>query len=113
MTVTTIPREGLLVLALAGRFDTAGAPAVQQALDAHFHERPRAVILDLAGVEFISSAGIRVLLITAKEVAARQGVLALAGLRPYCRDVLASLPLAGGWKVFETLDQAETACARE
>jgi anti-anti-sigma factor len=113
MTVIPITRDGILVLTLTGRFDTAGAPAVQQALDAHFHERPKAVVLDLSGVEFISSAGIRVLLITAKEAAARKGVLALAGLRPYCRDLLASLPLAGGWKVFETLDQAESVCARE
>jgi len=41
--------------------------------------------MDLSGVDFISSAGIRVLLITLKEVQARKGALALVGLQDYCR----------------------------
>jgi len=110
MNVITIPKDGLLILTLNGRFDTFGAGPVQQALDAHFQEHPKAIIMDLAKVDFISSAGIRVLLITAKELEARKGILALVGLKPYCREVIRSIHITGILPQFDTLDQAEAFC---
>ncbi|MDD5678368.1 MAG: STAS domain-containing protein [Kiritimatiellae bacterium] len=110
MDIITTSKDGLLILALNGRFDTFGAGPVQQALDAHFQERPQAVILDMTNVDFISSAGIRVLLITAKEVEIRKGVLALVGLKPYCREVITSTHIAGMLSQFDTMDQAKAFC---
>lgn len=110
MNVITTSRDGLLILTLNGRFDTFGAAPVQQALDAHFQEHPKTIIMDLANVEFISSAGIRVLLITAKEVEARHGILALVGLRPYCRELIQTIHVAGALPQFDTVDQAEAFC---
>ena len=110
MNVTPILQDGILKLTLNGRFDTFGAGPVQQALDAHFQEHPQAIIMDLSGVDFISSAGIRVLLITAKEAEGRQGVLALVGLNPYCRELITTTHIAGMLSQFDTMDQAEAFC---
>gem|GEM_PF-1074632 len=110
MNVITTPKDGILILTINGRFDTFGAGPVQQALDAHFQERPKAIIMDLANVDFISSAGIRVLLITAKEAEARKGVLALVGLKPYCRELIQTIHIAGALPQFDTVDQAEAFC---
>ena len=112
MNIIITPKDGLLILALNGRFDTFGAAPVQRALDAHFQEHPKAIILDLTAVDFISSAGIRVLLITAKEVEARKGVLALVGLQPYCREVIVTTHIAGMLSQFDTMDQAEAFCRK-
>jgi anti-anti-sigma factor len=110
MNITTILKDGILKLALNGRLDTLGAAPVQQVLDAHFNEHPKFIIMDMANVDFISSAGIRVLLITAKEVEGRQGILALVGLHLYCRELIASTHIAGILSQFDTMDQAEAFC---
>ena len=110
MNIIPILKDGILILTLNGRFGTFGAGPVQQALDAHFQEHPKFIIMDLANVDFISSAGIRVLLITAKEVEARKGVLALVGLKPYCRELIQTIHIAGALPQFATVDQAEAFC---
>ena len=55
-------REGeKLTLAVVGRLDTTTAPELSAALDASL-EGVKELILDLGGLEYISSAGLRVLL---------------------------------------------------
>jgi len=110
MNITPILKDGILKMTLNGRFDTFGAGPVQQILDTYFNKHPRFVIMDMANVDFISSAGIRVLLITAKEVEGRQGVLALVGLNQYCRELITTTHIAGMLAQFDTMDQAEAFC---
>ena len=45
------------------------------------------LVLDLAGLDYVSSAGLRVLLKAAKEARAAGSRFALAGLRPAVREV--------------------------
>ena len=112
MNINITKKDGLLVLTLDGRFDTFGAGPVQQVLDAHFNEHPKFIIMDMSGVDFISSAGIRVLLITAKEVEGRKGVLALVGLNPYCRELITNTHIGGMLSQFDTMDQAQAFCKK-
>lgn len=112
MNITSTLKDGLFLLTLNGRLDTFGAGPVQATLDAHFQEHWKAIIMDLSNVDFISSAGIRVLLITAKEMEARHGILALAGLTPYCRELIRSIHVAGALPQFDTVDQAEDFCMK-
>jgi len=77
----------ILVAHLNGRLDAHGATVAQQALN--FARSPaRHLVLDLAAVPYLSSAGLRAFVLLHKECAARQGTLALAALQPYCREVL-------------------------
>ena len=110
MNITPALEDGILKLTLNGRFDTFGAGPVQHVLDTYFDRHPKFVIMDMSCVDFISSAGIRVLLITAKEVDARKGALALVGLNPYCREVITSTHIAGILSQFDAMDQAEAFC---
>lgn len=110
MNIIPALQDGILVLTIAGRFDTFGAGPVQKVLDTYFGQHPQFVIMDMAKVDFISSAGIRVLLITAKETQARRGRLALVGLTPYCREVIASTHITDCLTQFDTMDQALTFC---
>ncbi|MFA5043602.1 MAG: STAS domain-containing protein [Kiritimatiellia bacterium] len=110
MTITPILKDGILKLTLNGRFDTFGAGPVQQILDAHFNQHPKFIVMDMANVDFMSSAGIRVLLIAAKETEGRKGALALVGLNPYCRELIEQTHIAGILSQFDTIDQAESFC---
>ncbi len=81
-------REGdALILCLQGRLDSANAKAFEAALLAPVQAGEKLVVLDLAMLEYISSAGLRVILIAAKQQKARQARFALCGLRNEIREV--------------------------
>jgi len=68
---------------MAGRLDAAQAPGAQAFLD----KVQGIVTLDCSGLEYISSAGLGVLLKTQKRLLASAGKLRLAGLKPHLRDI--------------------------
>ena len=80
----TIDGKGPGVVALAGRLDAAESPRAQAALDA-VHG---IVNLDCTGLEYISSAGLGVLLKTQKRLLASGGKLRLAGVSRHLQDIL-------------------------
>ena len=61
------------VFALEGRLDTSTSPELEEALKASFEEAD-ALTLDLGKLEYISSAGLRVLLLTHKTMSAKGGL---------------------------------------
>ena len=67
----------------AGRLDAAQAPAAQAFLD----RTSGAVTLDCRALEYISSAGLGVLLKTQKRLMASKGKLRLAGVNRHLRDI--------------------------
>ena len=71
--------EGAVTLAvLRGKLDIAGTAAIDLKFNAAAGAR-RALIVDLSAVTFISSIGIRLLLIAGRTVAANGGKMALLG----------------------------------
>lgn len=69
---------------IAGRLDAAQCAAAQDFLD----RVQGAVILECSGLEYISSAGLGVLLKTQKRLLASSGALRLAGVSRHLRDIL-------------------------
>lgn len=66
MTINKIETsEKEVTLALAGRLDTNTAPSLEETI-AGLGEKVTALMLDMEGLEYISSAGLRVLLSTHK-----------------------------------------------
>ncbi|MDH4180652.1 MAG: STAS domain-containing protein [Betaproteobacteria bacterium] len=70
-------------VALRGRLDAAQAGSAQAALD----KLQGSVTLDLAALEYISSAGLGVLLKTQKRLMATGGKVRLAGVGAHLRDI--------------------------
>ena len=68
---------------LVGRLDAAQAPAAQVALDC----LQGVATLNCRGLDYISSAGLSVLLRTQKRLMASSGKLRLAGLKPHIQDI--------------------------
>ena len=82
LTVQTA-EDGRLVL--SGRLDASQAPAAQAALDA----TDGLVVLDCAALEYLSSAGLGVLLKTHKRLMTRGGKLRLVGVSRHVHDIFA------------------------
>ena len=82
------------VVIATGRLDAAQAPSAQAFLD----RVQGTVTLDLSGLDYISSAGLGVLLKTQKRLMVSGGRLRLAGVRPHLRDIFV---YSGFDKLFE------------
>ena len=79
----------VLVATAAGRIDFAGAQVLEGALaPALAPDGPvRGSVIDLAGVDYISSVGLRVLMVAAKTMRARKAVIAVASLQPVVAEI--------------------------
>lgn len=95
---------GILKVTLDGAFDIEGAGAVDMRFSIISGARDR-VIVDMSGVDFLASIGVRVLVKTAKGVG-RRGGLALYGVQEAPRKVLAS---TGADTLMHVVDSEEAA----
>src|SRR5512138_143245 len=97
MEITTRNRENATVIAVAGRIDTATAPALEQAINQEIDRQNRKILLNFAKVTYISSGGLRVLLATAKKLKNPGDRFALCCLSA---EVAKILKLAGFTSIF-------------
>lgn len=75
-----------VTLMLEGRLDTATSPNFEQSVRPHTESGTR-LIVDLAAVEYVSSAGLRVFLMAAKKLQKSGGKLVICGMTPAVREV--------------------------
>ena len=86
MEIATRTRNDVTVVTVAGSLDSNSSPKAQQALDAILANGARKVVIDLSGVDYISSAGLRVMLAMAKRLSGG-GALRPFGLNETVREV--------------------------
>lgn len=96
MDITENNRGGVLVITVSGRLDSSTAGQLEAVLPARVRDHG-AVIVSLADVPYVSSAGLRVLLIGAKAAKAAGNRLVITGLAPAVRDVF---DISGFSKIF-------------
>jgi anti-sigma B factor antagonist/stage II sporulation protein AA (anti-sigma F factor antagonist) len=90
MTCDRIVLGGALVMAPKDeRIDLSNADAFTNALLAALTQASGVMIVDLSRVDYISSAGLRSLMIALKAAKAEQKSLAVAALRPLTREIFA------------------------
>ncbi|GAB6039689.1 STAS domain-containing protein [Endothiovibrio diazotrophicus] len=104
------PTTGLCRIRLDGRLDALSAGSVQDALMALVDEGERRILVDLSTIAFLSSAGIRSLLIVHKELHRAGGELILLGAGELIRDVLQT---AGMTRLFTLIAAPDELIARQ
>lgn len=76
MKIEKTTQSGAIVLTLEGRLDTTTAPQLQEVLIPAFDEA-KEIQLDFANLAYVSSAGLRVLLMGQKTASAKSGKMTL------------------------------------
>jgi anti-anti-sigma factor len=99
----------VLVLAPGGRVDSVSSGQLEKALLKGLEAGPARLVVDFAGVEYISSAGLRVLLMLVKKLQGGGGRLVLCAMPESVRLVF---ELAGFLPLFEIEDSRAAAVAR-
>ena len=85
MTITKKVENETLCLALEGRLDTVTAPELEAELKKNL-DGVNALTLDFSKLEYISSAGLRVLL-SAHKIMSRMGGMTVTGVNEIVREV--------------------------
>jgi anti-anti-sigma factor len=106
MNVNTREENGYWVVRLEGRLDISNSTQFEQECMEWIGQGQRRFILDLGGLEYISSAGLRSILAATKKLKAQNGSLALCALSGLVEEVITVSGFDNILQVFPDLTQA-------
>ncbi len=96
MTIEIIKNAQETIIEIVGRLDTVTAPALDKTINEDIGDTKN-LILDLKGVEYISSAGLRVLLSAQKKM---QKIGSMK-VRNVCEEVMEVFEMTGFADIFD------------
>ena len=102
-----IEKKGnVLILKMKGRLDAISSPAAEKKVFECINNGETNLLLDFEGVDYLSSAGMRMLLSTTKKLKGLSGKLVLCSINNNVMDVL---KMSGFDHVLELCDDEESA----
>ena len=103
-------KEGdLVILALSGQLDSKTAPELEREVGKALGKTGKALLFDFSELEFVASAGLRIVIMVGKRLAADGGAIALCGLNPSVREVF---EISGFAKLFPILADRRAGLAK-
>jgi anti-anti-sigma factor len=108
MEVNTLTEKDVSIVSASGRIDSLTYELLLAALSDRIRTGAKSLVVDLGGVDYTSSAGLRALLIAQQEARRAGGDLRLAAVQT---NVLKVLKLSGFTSIFKIYDTVEAAVA--
>jgi anti-anti-sigma factor len=87
MEIEQKEENGVVFLAFKGRLDGSSAPEAEQIIDNILKNQKSRLLFDFKFLEYLSCAGLRVVLGAAKEMKRREGKFVLCALNAYVKEV--------------------------
>ena len=103
----SIKSPGVIVLKIGGSLDANTSSRLEEEINDLLQTSPRSLIFDFEFLDFISSAGIRVILMAQKELLKRGASIMMVKLQPQIQkvfDITKALPNATIFRNVEELD---------
>ncbi len=94
-------------ISIAGSLDSNTAQQLQQSVDAEIDDSVATVILDFKDLNFLSSAGLRVIFKTKKTMDSSGGKFLLVNLQPQIKKVFEIIKALDGMNVFKDQDEMD------
>ena len=98
--------NSIIVFALTGRLNITTIAPLEEELSKALDNQAKKVLIDCVALEYISSAGLRVFLVAAKNAKKVGGEIALAGLNPTVKQVFEISGFANIFPIFNSKDDA-------
>ncbi len=111
MEIQLLQNDNVLIVAVSGRLDAVTAPNYETKIRSVIDEGHHKLVIDFAGLEYISSAGLRGLLLTAKLLKAQNGQVCLANPDGNVKSVFDMSGFSALFKMADSLDAALAALA--
>lgn len=106
MEITKTVANEIVTISLDGRLDASTSPELEKELGALIDEGKIKMIIDFTNLGYISSAGLRVLLMIIKKLKALNGNIVLASLKENVKEVF---DIAGFSSIFTIVNNLEEA----
>lgn len=105
MNVTTLSDLGVTRVELEGSIDGKTAPKIREEL-APALEQVQKLIIDMSRVDYLSSAGLRLLLLVYREITSHKGKLVLVQVSPEIRTVMSHTGFLNFFTLVESQQEA-------
>ncbi len=105
--VTDEKRQGTFIISLSGTVDSNTYMILEKEVDSILKNRPEVIILDMDRVNYISSAGLRVIFKTKKNLKQNKGNMYMVNLSSSIKkvfDIVNALPIQEIFSSIEELD---------
>lgn len=111
LTVTraSLPGSFIAVITISGRLDAATVNQLDRAFTEAQAARNRVFIIDMSGLHYVSSSGLRVLLTGRNNARRRGGDVLLCGLTSSVREVFDMVGFTGVFNIYASFEQAQEA----
>ena len=110
MELNVIPKEkspGVQMLSLTGSLNTNTFTVLEKAVDAAVKKSPNVLIFDLEYLDYISSAGIRVILKANKAMKKTNGKLMFTNMQPQIKKVFEIINALPQQQVFSSIAEMD------
>ena len=106
MKITRNKKDGTMHLSIAGRLDAVTAVEADNDFNKIIAEGHNNLLIDLNELDYISSAGLRVLLVVAKRIQQNNGKVVLCSLTTNVKEVFEISGFSSIFNIFPTSDEA-------
>ena len=99
--------RGVSVIAPVGSIDSNTYAQLDKEVEVVLSLKPKVIVLDMSGVDYMSSAGVRVVFKIKKALSTTNGTLTMVNLKPQIQkvfDIINALPELNVFKSIEELD---------
>jgi anti-sigma B factor antagonist len=103
MEIHVKPAEPVTIVELSGDIDGRTAPEARAQVSALIQPNCK-ILLDMSRVGYMSSAGLRVLLATYRQVSSNDGQIVLVGLSDEIADTMSMTGFLRFFSVYDTVD---------
>lgn len=104
MEISIEKKDGVTVVNLVGDIDTKTAPVVSDKVSPLAGNEPK-IILNLTGVPYMSSAGLRVLLSVYREITKKESKLILVGVSEHLKDTMSITGFLDFFQLADTIEE--------
>jgi len=106
MDIKTKTKDGSTIIEIIGSLDGNTVNEAQEKIMPMITSNNVSMVLDMKGCGYVSSAGLRLLLMAAKQLSVQNGVLVLSGLSDEIKDVMEMTGFNNFFKTFESVASA-------
>jgi len=108
MEIIENQKEDISIFKLNGRLDSNTSPALEKKLVSAIENGIRNMVIDFENLDYISSAGLRIILKTTKDLKRTNGQIVLCAMQDYVREVFEIAGFDTFLPIFSTVDEALT-----
>jgi anti-sigma B factor antagonist len=108
MEITELKNDSFIIIGISGRLDTSSYGQLEKVLTDHINQGNTRILVDCAEMDYVSSSGLRVLLMALKRISLVQGKFVICNLRENIREIF---EISGFNSIFEIYPARDTAVA--